>query len=71
MPLVALPDGTLEYRDLQGQLHRPTAEGPAVLRPNGSEEYWEKGGRVSPEDAEDLLLKIKTSYPTRFEREVC
>lgn len=42
-----LSDGTVEIYD-NGRLHCDT--GPAVIKPNGSKEYWLNGRQVSESD---------------------
>ena len=59
-----LADGTVEYRDIVGRLHR--RDGPAVVRPDGTREWWidgewfktehhDKRGRFHREDGPALL----------------
>ena len=40
---VTRKNGVIEYRDDEGRLHRPSAEGPARIRPTGSVLYYEHG----------------------------
>ena len=39
--ITTLPDGTIEYRNAEGQRHR--ADGPAVTRPDGYQAWWLSG----------------------------
>ena len=39
--MTALPDGTIEWRLPNGELHR--RGGPAFVRPNGAEAWWQHG----------------------------
>ena len=41
--ITTLPDGTIEYRNAEGKRHR--ADGPAVTRPDGHQEWWLNGKR--------------------------
>lgn len=42
-PTFIRADGTKEWRDADGKLHRP--DGPAVIWADGTEEYWLHGER--------------------------
>ena len=43
MTKTTLPDGTIEYRNADGQLHR--TDGPAITGPGGYQEWWLNGQR--------------------------
>jgi hypothetical protein len=47
MTKTTLPDGTIEYRNAEGQLHR--TDGPAITRPDGYQE-WCLNGKLHRED---------------------
>jgi hypothetical protein len=51
-----LVDGTVLHHDKDGYLH--CADGPAVVRPNGTREYWDSGRRIDGMD--------KTGDPDRY-----
>jgi hypothetical protein len=52
LPAVEMKDGTLGWFR-HGQQHRET--GPAVIHPDGREEYWLNGKQLSAEAVESLL----------------
>ena len=56
--LTVIPDGTREWRNEDGELHR--RDGPAIEYPDGSE-WWYRNGRLHREDgpAVDLAIGIK------------
>ena len=47
-----LSDGTVFYRNAQGQTHRTT--GPAIIQPNG-DEYWLQNGRYHRTDGPAVI----------------